>query len=131
MFLYINELTPASSIAIGDFNARTSSGHYIKKLLKVVQYTPYHVQPSTTSWDHIVLQGISPTLKYWPCPFLPRPLQKNSKSVIPTPLPPPFMTNPPQNVREINSPPLEMYPHPKKERLIFFIETKYFISNII
>ena len=30
---------------------------------------------------HIVLQGISPTLKYWPHPFFPTPPKKHSKSV--------------------------------------------------
>ena len=31
----------------------------------------------------------------------------------------PFMSNSPQNFGELSYPPLEMYPRPKKERLIF------------
>ena len=60
--------------------------------------------------NHSVLQGISPTLKYWPYLFLPRPLpQKNSKSIRP----PPLYEQPPSKCWRTWLPPFEMYPRPK------------------
>ena len=77
---------------------------------------------------HGVLQGISPTLKYWSHPFLPSPppppppppQKKNilNLSDPPSPFPHPLYEQPPQNFRELDSP-LEIYPRPKKQRLIF------------
>ena len=62
-----------------------------------------HICSKTLS--HSVLHDISPTLKY--CLNSP-PTQK-----ILNPSDPPFMSNPPQNFGELDSP-LEMYPCPKQ-----------------
>ena len=68
--------------------------------------------------EHSVLQDISPTLKYWRHPFLPKPSQKNSKSFRPTPPPPtPLNEQPPQNFGELYSP--LKCTLSKKQRLIF------------
>ena len=73
-----------------------------------------------------VLQGINPNLKDWPYPFLPSPsLKKNPKSVIPSP---PFLRKPPQNFREIDSPP-EMYSRPKKQGLIFKRNKRFYFRQ--
>ena len=52
---------------------------------------------------HSVLQCIS-RLKYWPHPFLPRPLPKNSETVSPH-TPSPLDEQPPSNFWRLDSPP--------------------------
>ena len=49
---------------------------------------------------HSVLQGISPTLKYWPQTFLPKPSKK-----IPNLSDPSFMSNPLKILENFISPP--------------------------
>ena len=78
---------------------------------------------------HSVLQGIRPTLKYCPHPFLPSlpPSQKKQQNKLNlSDLP--FLSNSPQNFGELNSP-LKMHRWPKKQHS-FFKETKDFISKI-
>ena len=53
--------------------------------------------------EHSVLQGISPTLKYWPEPSLPSP-SPNPKKILNL-SDPFFMSSPPQNFAELDSPP--------------------------
>ena len=71
-------------------------------------------------WQKSLL-GYQPTLKYWLYLFLPRSSEKPVR-------PPTFMCNPPQNFEELDSP-FEMYPCPKKQRLILR-ETKDLFSTM-
>ena len=68
--------------------------------------------------EYSLLQGINLTLKYLPYPFEPSPSPPKKKQKILNLPDLPFMSNPPQNFAGIVSP-LEMYPRPRKETLIF------------
>ena len=77
---------------------------------------------------HSVLQGISPTLKYCPHPFLPSRLKTILN--LSDPPPPLFYEQPSLKVLGNLTPhSFEMYPHPKKQHS-FFKEAKDFISSI-
>ena len=84
------------------------------------------------AWLHnSVLQGISPTLKYWPHLFSRRSPQKILNPSDPPPPPCPalhFMSNHPQNFGGISPSPLKCT-LTQKSKDSFFKETKYFISN--
>ena len=73
------------------------------------------------------VQGISPTLKYWPHPIIPRPPPQNSKSVRPPPplpCPPPSMSNHTKNFGEIDTPPPWNLPTSKKAKIHFLKKQK-------
>ena len=77
--------------------------------------------------EHSVLQGISPTPKNWTDPFLPRPPQKNTKSVRPLPL-----WGKPLKILEnltLSSQTHGMYPYPKKQRLIFWRNERFYFQQ--
>ena len=73
-----------------------------------------------SKWQKILL-GYQSTIKYWLYPFLPRSSQKPVR-------PPTFMCNPPQNFEELDSP-FEMYPCPKKQRLIFERNKRFYFQQ--
>ena len=84
--------------------------------------TPSYMKKVPFSAEHSVHQGISPTLKYWPHPFLSRPLQ-NSKSVRL-----PLYEQAPLKFWRAWISPLKCTLL-QKSRYSFFKETKDFISN--
>ena len=91
----------------------------------------YDIRPCTETWMywyHSVLQGISPTLKYWSHHFLPRlplpPPKKNYKSARPLPL----WATPLKILENLTLPPLKCT-FVQKNRDSFFKEAKDFILN--
>ena len=78
----------------------------------------YHTLNTTS---HSVLQGISPSPEILTSPLftLPPPPPPPPKKILNL-SDPPFMSYSPQNFGELDFPhPLEMYPRPKKQRLVF------------
>ena len=98
-------------------------GTFMANLLSKQLKCPRTHHSLTTSWAQIIVSSrVSAPLKYWPHPFLPRPLPKNSKSVRP----PLWAT--PWKVWITWFLPLK-WTLVKKSKDSFFKETKDFISN--
>ena len=98
-------------------------GTFMANLLSKQLKCPRTHHSLTTCWAQIIVSSrVSAPLKYWPHPFLPRPLPKNSKSVRP----PLWAT--PWKVWTTWLLPLK-WTLVKKSKDSFFKETKDFISN--
>ena len=82
---------------------------------------------NTHSYSHSVLQGISPTLKYWPHPFLPSPLPPPKKFWICQPPLPLWAT--PLKILE-NLSPSPWNGSSSKKRKDSFLKKQKIISNI-